>query len=56
MAGDKQRKRDDGRRQDKQRRSASQDVRARKSGNPEARPKARGNVPRAMKSGRQASK
>ena len=56
MAGDKQRKRDDGKRQDKKGRNASQDVAARKSGNSEGRPKTRGNVPRAMKPGRQASR
>ena len=56
MAGDKQRKRGDGKRKDKKQQNASQDVMARKSGNAEGRPKTRGDVPRAMKAGRQTSK
>ena len=56
MAGDKHRKRTDGKRKDKKQQNASQDVMARKSGNAEGRPKTTGGVPRATKAGRQASR
>ena len=55
MAGTKERKGKDGKRKNTQRQNASQDVMARKSGDAEGRPKTKGNVPRAMKSGRQSS-
>ena len=56
MAADEKRKRDDGKRQDKKHRNASQDVLARKSGDTEGRPRTKGDVPRAMKAGRQTSR
>ena len=55
MAGNKERKRDDGKRKNTRRQNASQDVMARKSGNAEGRPRTKGNAPRAMKAGRQTS-
>ena len=55
MAGAKQRKRDDGKRKDTKRANASRDVKARKAGDPEARPGSKGGAPRTMKAGRQTS-
>ena len=54
MAGNKERKRDDGKRKNKKRQNAAKDVGARKGENEAARPKTKGDVPRAKKAGRQA--
>jgi hypothetical protein len=56
MPGSKERKRGDGKRKNTKRQNATQDVMARKSGNDEGRPKTKGDAPRAMKAGRQASR
>ena len=53
MPGSKERKRDDGKRKNKKRQNANQDVGARRSGAEEARPKTAGGAPRAKKAGRQ---
>jgi hypothetical protein len=55
MAGDKQRKRKDGSRSDKQTKAMRQDITARRAGADEARPKTKGNVPKAAKAGRSRS-
>ena len=54
MAGNKERKRDDGKRKNTKRQNAARDTMARKVGDEEARPRTKGNVPRAKKAGRQA--
>jgi hypothetical protein len=54
MAGTKERKGGDGKRKNKKRQNAAQDTAARKAGDESARPKTKGNVPRAKKAGRQA--
>ena len=56
MPGNKQRKRDDGKRKDTKRQNASQDVMARKTGNTEGRPRTKAGIPRAMKAGRQTAR
>jgi hypothetical protein len=56
MAGDKKRKRDDGKRKDKKQQNASQDVAARKAGMEDNRPRTKGGAPRAKKAGRQTSR
>ena len=56
MAGTKERKRDDGKRKNTKRQNATQDVMARKSGDEAARPKTKGNAPRAKKAGRQTTR
>jgi hypothetical protein len=52
MAGDKQRKRKDGLRSDKKTKAMRQDITARRAGAEEARPRTKGNVPKAAKAGR----
>ena len=52
MAGDKQRKKD-GARSDKKSKAMKEDIAARRAGAEGARPKTKGNVPKAAKAGRQ---
>jgi len=55
MAGDKQQKRKDGSRSDKKSKAMRQDITARRAGAEGARPKTKGNVPKAAKAGRRKS-
>jgi len=56
MAGNKERKRDDGKRENTKRQNAGQDAAARKAGDEGSRPKTKGDVPRAKKAGRQTAR